>query len=169
MNGKAITFAVAAIIGVLATVAWYELRPASESAQGPASLAEAIATGYEFNDSEPSATLDVVAPGVAGSVAAIEDGDLLYLQIQINSDGNTEFHGQMNNADLIFRGVSNRTQESVEGFLFANGNFSIASSPAKDFTVIFESPEGAKAAVDNDIQFVVTNQREIVFRGTLER
>lgn len=169
MNGKLLAYSAAVLIGVAGTIAWYEFKESSASEQAPATMLDSFSTGDKFADDTPDASLAIEAPGIEGSVDAFEMGDLLVLRIRLESDDTTEIHGQMNNPGLEFKGVSNQSANAVDGFLFATGNFSIAESSSKNFLVVLQESPEAETAPDGDIQFVVTKNREILFRGTLNR
>lgn len=167
MSGKLISFGVAAAIGVLLAIAYYELKPANDSLMTSTDFANAIATGSQEPDSPPYVSSDIELPGVTGTVGVYKEKELTVLRIRMESDDPVGIHGTLENTDIDFIGVSNQSTDTVEGFIFARGNFSITGSTKKDVTIIISVPEGSENMPSNDLRLAVTREREVIFRETL--
>ena len=150
MKGKLLAFIVAALIGVAGTVAWYKFVWSSGEAPASASLSDAVYMADMLAGKEPDDSLEVKAPGIEGRIDAFEEGDLLVLRIQLDSEEPTQFHGQVNEPGLEFKSVINQSGTVLGGFLFGNGNFSIARTTSRDLLLVLESSPDVEPAPSND-------------------
>ena len=169
MQGRPVAYGTGAALGLLAAVAFYELTPAVNSPQDMTDLVGTVANGTDIKGSSQLASLAIEVPGVQGSASLETRGDLLYLNLDLNSEDKTELHAQLPDSGLEFEGFSNAADEAIEGFLYARGNFSVANTKTKKFSVVFSVPEGSDPLGETGVQLLITQNREVVYRGVLNR
>ncbi|HKJ17192.1 MAG TPA: hypothetical protein VJ984_07585 [Xanthomonadales bacterium] len=165
MAGRPVTYGVAAGAGLLAAVAFYELSPSAS----PMDLSNLVGTLSRDNGQLNVAELgklDVNAPGLNGQVLLRGEGDLRFLQFDINSDQANEFHVALAGTGLKFGGIAHPDVGGKESFSFSEGNFSVSNFGTTKFTVILTGLSGENMG-SKDVVVSVTREGEGIYRGAL--
>lgn len=166
MSGRPVAYGFGAAVGLLAAVAFYELNPSVNSPNDLRDLVGTMTVGDRGGNAAPIAGMEIQEAAVQGTVQLIEKGDILFLEFDIESQGPTELHAQVKETGLVFEGFANRTNDGVGGFLFAKGNFSIASSRKKKFSIIFSASEPEGLIAGSEVQIVISENRGVLYRGS---
>lgn len=165
MQGRPVTYGMGAAIGLLAAVAFYELTPSVSSSQDLTNLVGTMAAGDRRGNPAVIASLEIAEPAVSGTVQLVEKGDMLFLEVDIESQTATELHSQFKDTGLVFEGFANEADEDVEGFLYSRGNFSMASSRKKKFSIVFSAPVTVETMAGSEIQILISEDRGVLYRG----
>ena len=166
MQGRPVSHGIAAAAGLLVAVAFYEMAPSVSSPQDLSDLVGTMSGGERGSDSSAIAGLNIEEAAVGGSIRLVEKGDMLFLEVDIESQTPTELHAQFKDTGLVFEGFANEADESVEGFLYSRGNFSIASTRKKKFSVILSATEPVEAMAGREIQILISENRGVLYRGS---
>lgn len=166
MQGRPVSYGVAAGAGLLAAVAFYELAPPSSS---PADLSNLVGTlsrnNGEVNLAELSA-LDIDAPGLQGKVQLRGNGNLRFLQLDVDSNETNEFHVSLAGSGLAFGGLAHQASGGNDSFDYSKGNLSVSNSGATRFTVIL-TESSRKSTGSGEVVVSITRGGEEVYRGEL--
>lgn len=165
MAGRPVTYGMAAGAGLLAAVAFYELSPSAT----PMDLSNLVGTlsrdNGQVNVAELS-TLNVDAPGLKGQVMLRGEGELRFLQFDIDSDQANKFHVALAGTGLKFGGIAHPDVGGNESFSFSEDNFSVSNFGATKFTVILTGLS-RESAGGEDVVVSVTREGEGIYRGAL--
>lgn len=159
MQGRPVSHTLALLAGVLATVVYYQFSPSTNDLSGM--------TGTMVSSENTIAQLEIEEAAVNGTVSLIRQGEHLVLQIDVESQLETELHGQMKDLGLALEAVTDHSGQSMQGFLFARGNFSIAASRKKNFSMLLSAPEGNDEAIAQGISVAFTQNKGMLFRSKL--
>ena len=157
MNGKVFSYGLAALVGFLVAIAYYELN--SHESDGDLTDAD--------SGSAPIGTLEINSPGAQGSVDVYKNEGALILEVDIESTAASELRIMWENKDWEFKSISNQASGAAPGFLFAKGNFGVSSSTEKKFRIEFSLPEQSEGGPDGDFHFIISQNRIPLFQGSL--
>lgn len=156
--------------GLLLTVGVYEMSPEQHSPDDFTSMVGTMMMDSQPDPSAQDARLAISAPGVQGSVALSDVGDILILSFDVAAEQKTEIVIAMEDAGLGFRGIARSPSsepEVGEYYEFTGGNLRVVSETSRPFNVYLRRVEGG-AIRPQSLGIEVIQMGERVFEGSLE-
>jgi hypothetical protein len=166
MQGRPISYGIAAAAGLLVAVAFYELSPRQSMDDDIASLVGTVARGNGDRGMIQLSFLDIDLPAVHGKVLLSGKNDLKLLRFDVASDAAVEFEVALAGSGLAFGGFAQEAEAGSDNFSFSGSSFSVTNQGEKRFTVILRD-ESAEGAVNGGIVVSVSRQGEDLYRGVL--
>ncbi len=165
MQGRPVSYGAAAAAGILAAVAFYELSP-TPSEMDLSNLVGTLSRDTGQLSVAELSTLEITAPGLEGRVTLRGDGELNFLQFDVDSREVNEFHIALAGTGLEFGGLAHPDVGGSESFSFAEDNFSVSNEGATRFTLILTGKTG-KNPGNEDVVVSITRKGEGIYRGSL--
>jgi len=156
--------------GLLLTVGVYELSPEQHAPDDLNSMVGTMLMESQPDSTAQDARLAISAPGVLGSVALSDIGDVLILSVDVAAEQKTEIVIAMANAGLGFRGIArgpSSEPEVGEYFEVTEGDLHVVSETSRPFNVYLRRV-GNGAIRPQSLGIEVTQMGERVFEGSLE-
>ena len=166
MRGRPVSYGLAVAAGLLATVAFYELSPATTSSGDLSNMVGTLARGNGPTNIIQLSFLDIDVPGVQGRVQLRGSGDLKLLQFDVNSNQAVDFVVSLAGSGLSFGGFAREAEGVDDSFNYSQGSFSVASLGAKKFTVILTDASSEDTG-NGGIVVSVKQEGEDVYQGVL--
>lgn len=164
MQGKPMSYGIAAAAGLLATVAIYELGPESDTDY--ASLVGTLARGEGLEGVVQLSYLDIDLPNVHGRVYLSGSDDLKLLRFDVASDAEVQFEVGLSGSGLTFGGFAQEAEVGTDNFRYSKDNLSVSNLGAQRFTVILRDAS-AEAAASGGIVVSVSQEGEDLYQGVL--
>lgn len=166
MQGKPISYGIAAAAGLLAAVAWYELAPGGPiPASDYSSLVGTLARGEGLRGVVQLSYLDIDLPAVRGKVLLSGSDDLKLLRFNVASQAPVEYQVSLSGSGLVFGGFAHEAEPGSDNFMYSDGKLSVVNEGAQRFTVILKDTTEAAAA--GGVVVTVTQDGESLYQGVL--
>jgi hypothetical protein len=167
MQGRPMSYGMAAAAGLLVAVSFYELAPRSGMEDDLSSLVGTLARGYGQNGLVQLSSLNIDLPAVQGRVLLSGKDPLKLLRFDIDSDTPVEFEVALAGSGLAFGGFAQETDAGNDNFNLSDSSFSVVNQGEKRFTVILRD-SAADGAVNGGIVVSVTREGEALYQGVLK-
>jgi hypothetical protein len=147
-------------------VAFYELAPPATTSADLSNLVGTLSRDNQQVKATELSALEINAPGVRGKASLRGEGDLKFLQLNVDSEQANEFHVGLAGTGLAFGGFAHPDVGGGEQISYSQGNFSISNAGATSFTVILTGQPGESAGGE-DVVLSITREGEGIYRGAL--
>jgi len=166
MQGRPMSYGMAAAAGLLVAVAIYEMAPRSGLEDDLSSLVGTLARGNGQHGMVQLSFLNIDLPSVHGKVLLSGKDDMKLLRFDIDSESPVEFEVALAGSGLAFGGFAQEGQNGNDNFNFSNSSFSVTNLGEKRFTVILRDAP-AEAMANGGIVVSVSRQGEALYQGVL--
>lgn len=166
MQGRPISYGIAAAAGLLVATAIYELAPAPRGASDLSSLVGTLARGNGLEAVDQLGSLDVEHEAVDGRIVLSGNDDLKLLRFEVNSQSPVDIEVDLAGAGLAFGGFA-QEGESVPGpVAYSEGRLRVASLGSRRFTLVLRD-DGEVVEHAGGIAVSVSQEGEILFQDVL--
>lgn len=166
MQGRPISYGIAAAAGLLVTVAYYEMGPSRHSATDYSSLVGTLSRADGLRGVVQLDALEINSPAVQGNVTLSGKDDLRLLRFDIDSSVPVNVAINFEGTGLDIGGVARQSHGGSENLTFSDGNLTVAALGKQQFTVVLKS-DGGEAMNPGGIAVSVSRDGEAVYEGVL--
>ncbi len=168
MQGRPVSYGIAAGAGLLVAVAVYELAPAPRDASEYSSLVGTLARGSDLEGVVPLGSLDIEHDSVRGRVVLSGNDAMQLLRFDVNSESPVEIAVDLAGAGLAFDGFAQEDEGDLGQVALSERQLRVSNLGARRFTVILHETSGA-AKAESGIAVSVSREGEILFQDVLTR
>jgi hypothetical protein len=166
MQGKPVSYAVAAAAGLLVAVGFYELTPGTTSRMDLSSLVGTLSRGNDLQGVVQLSMLNINLPEVQGKVLLSGDNGLKLLRFDVNSPQSVDIEVSLQGSGLAFGGFAREADAGADDFSFSNGDIRLSNIGPQRFSVILRDV-ATTGATPGSIEVSVTQQGNALFQGVL--
>lgn len=166
MQGRPVSYGIAAAAGLLVAVAFFELSPSVRSEPDLSMMVGTLARGNGLRGVVEMSYLDIDLPAVRGKVSLRGSGDLRLLRFDVDSDTPVDFEVGLAGSGLSFGGFAQEAEVGTDNLLLSHGKFSVSNLGPQQFTVILRDT-AVDGAAKGGIVVSVSREGEPLYQGVL--
>lgn len=166
MQGRPVSYGIAAAAGLLAAVGYYEFTPGARDATDYGALVGTLARGNGVNGVIQLSFLDIDTPAVQGKVVLSGSNELKLLRFDVESQSPVEFEVGLGGSGFSLSGFAQESKNGTDNIEFSGGRFRLNNSGTQRFTVVLRDQADTGQA-SGGIVVSVHQGGEAVYQGVL--